>query len=158
MTGQASRPVRALHPSTAQDTRSSGERRARTLGATVLMVHRDATVRRLSRRVLEGAGCRVAECGDARSALRRLASGGAAILIIDLSLDSALAVVRRARRVDSAVRVVFVATAFTRIVACAPTLASGETFLEEPLSGGRLVEAVRLVASWPTASRSEGGE
>jgi CheY-like chemotaxis protein len=115
--------------------------------ATVLVVDDQANVRRLQRRVLEGAGYRVTEACSGYEAVALFGDGQRFdLLIADIAMPgmSGVEMAFTIRRMHPDQKVLYVTGQLGRLINARP-LWQGEAFLEKPFSLRSLREAVALL-------------
>ena len=117
------------------------------LDADVVLVDMDATVRRLSRMILEAVGCRVVEANDGDRALAFIDDDGARIdlLIADVYTcdPSGIDLARRARATRPGLKVLYVVKSAAASCLDGSLLREGERYLAKPYGGRVLASAVR---------------
>jgi len=133
-------PSELARPAAAQPALGTGPR-----SGSVLLVEDEASVRRLSRRALEGAGFRVLEAEDGRRALQLIADTRPDVVVSDIVMPgmSGLELADRIAERYPEVPVLFVSGYADEAVESRPVRSAGRDLLWKPFRPQQLVERVR---------------
>lgn len=114
-------------------------------GLRVLLVEDEKMVRELTKRILVGAGFRVAEAADADEALQRAAAEAFDVLLTDVVLPgiSGPELAARLRQKELAFRVVYMSGYPADFVESRVQLGADELLVQKPFTAAALVQAVR---------------